>query len=139
MQFSISIKAPRDNVWKTLWDDKTFRDWGNIIDEGQYMVGDLKEGSELLFSSASGYGVKSKVLKLVPNEFVLLRQMADTKDHGQQERENEWTGGAESYELTEKDGITSLTVKIDVPPELEEIFKERFPRALERVKALAEI
>lgn len=102
------------------------------------MVGELKEGNEVEFFSASGYGVKSKVLKLVPNEFVLLQQIADTKDRGREEREDEWTGGKESYELAEHDGITSVMVTIDVPTELEETFKERFPKALERVKALAE-
>ena len=47
MQFSIEIEAPREKVWQTLFDDKTFRDWGNIIDEGQYMVGELAEGNEV--------------------------------------------------------------------------------------------
>lgn len=138
MQFSININAPREKVWHTLWDDKTFRDWGNIIDEGQYMIGDIKEGNVLEFMSASGYGVKSKILKLVPNEFVSLRQVADTKDHGQDVREDEWTGGTESYELKEQGGVTSLTVNIDVPSGLQEIFKDRFPKALERIKILAE-
>jgi hypothetical protein len=29
---SIEITAPRDKVWSTLWDEKTFRDWAGIID-----------------------------------------------------------------------------------------------------------
>lgn len=40
--------------------------------------------------------------KLNPNEFVLFRHGADTKESGQQEREKEWKGGTESYSLTEK-------------------------------------
>ena len=139
MQFSTEIQAPREKVWNTLFDDETFRDWGNIIDEGQYMVGELKEGNEVQFiSSASGYGVTSLVEKLVPNEIVLFRQMADTKDSGEKEREKEWTGGTESYSLVENNSITNLTVNIDVPPGQEETFKDRFPKALERVKMLAE-
>lgn len=139
MQFSIEIKASQERVWNTLWEYKTFRDWGNFIDEGQYMVGEMKEGNEVQFiSSSSGYGVTSLIEKLVPNQFVSLRQMADTQDSGRQEREKEWTGGTESYSLAEKDGATTLTVEIDVPPGLEEIFTESFPKALERVKFLAE-
>src|SRR5687768_7542574 len=138
-QFSIEIKAPRERVWNTLWEDKTFRDWGNIIDEGQYMVGEIKEGNEVQFiSSVSGYGVTSLIEKLVLNEFVSFRQIADTKDSGEREREKEWTGGVESYSLSENDGVTTLTVAIDVPPGQEETFKVRFPKALERVKMLAE-
>jgi len=138
-QFSIEIKASRERVWNTLWEDKTFRNWGNIIDEGQYMVGEIKEGNEVQFiSSSSGYGVTSLIEKLVPNEFVSFRQMADTKDSGESKREKEWTGGEESYSLAEHDSVTTLTVDIDVPSGLEEMFKDRFPKALERIKFIAE-
>lgn len=90
LQFSVEIKAPREKVWNTLWEDKTFRDWANIIDEGQYMIGEIKEGNEVQFISAvSGYGVTSLIEKLAINEFVSFRQMADTKDSGEREREKE--------------------------------------------------
>jgi uncharacterized protein YndB with AHSA1/START domain len=135
-QFSIEIKAPRERVWNTLWEDKTFRDWANIIDEGMYMEGVIREGNEVQFISPTGYGVTSLIEKLVQNELVSFRHMADTKDNG--EREKEWTGGEENYSLAENDGITTLTVDIDVPPGQEENFKNRLPKALERVKFLAE-
>ena len=139
MQFSIEIEAPSEKVWQTLWEDKTFRDWGNIIDEGQYMVGEMAEGSEVQFiSSVSSFGVTSVIEKLIPNEYIAFKQIADTMDSGKQERDKEWTGGTESFELIEKNNSTNLTVKIDVPPGLEEIFKDRFPKALERVKVLVE-
>jgi hypothetical protein len=106
LQFSIDIDAPRERVWSTLWEDKTFRDWGNLIDEGQYMVGEIKEGNEVQFiSSESGYGVTSMVEKMDLHAFVSFRQMADTKDKGERR---------------------------------EEIFKNRFPEALDRVRILAE-
>ena len=139
LQFTIKIKAPKEQVWNTLWNDKTLRDWANIIDKGMYMTGDLKEGNEVQFiSSVSGYGVTSLVEKLVLNELVSFKQIVDTKDSGKQEREEEWAGSAEKYELEEKNGMTNLTVKIDVPHGLEDIFKDRFPKALERVKVLTE-
>ena len=134
MQFSIEIEAPSEKVWQTLWEDKTFRDWGNIIDEGQYMVGEMAEGSEVQFiSSVSGIGVTSVIEKLIPHEYIAFKQVVDTMDSGKQERDKEWTGGTESYELIEKNNSTNLTVNIDVPPGQEETFKVRFPKALERV------
>jgi hypothetical protein len=140
IQFSIEINASKESVWATLWEDITFRDWANVIDEGTYIKGVMKEGNEIQFiSSVNGYGVTSLIEKLKPNEFVLFRHSADTKESGQQEREKEWTGGTESYSLTEKNGVTTLIVKMDVPQEQEETFNIRFPRALDRVKALSEI
>ena len=136
MQFLIEIRSPKETVWKTLWEDKTFREWASIIDEGVYMAGDLKEGNEVQFTSPGGMGVTSLVDKLIVNEFVSFRHMMDTQDG--RERKKEWTGGTESFELSEKNNSTNLTVKIDVPPGLEEIFNDRFPKTLERVKTLAE-
>ena len=139
-QFSITITASRDRVWNVLWQDQTFRDWASIIDEGSYMVGELKTGSQIQFiSSSSGYGVTSLVEKYIPNELLILRHQADTQDNGKNERDQEWTGGSEKYTATDHDGITILTVEIDTPPELVEIFNDRMPKALARVKVLAEI
>lgn len=139
LRFSIDIRAPREAVWSTLWEDATLRDWAGIIDEGTYMVGELKEGGEVQFiSSHGGYGVTSLVEKLSPNEFVSFRHLMDTKDSGAQEREKEWTGGTESYALTESDGITTLLHITDVPPELGEMMEASYQKALERVKVLSE-
>ena len=139
IEFSIAIKASKEKVWATLWDDVTFRDWASMVDEGTYMKGIMKEGNEIQFlSSVNGYGVTSLIAKLSPNEYVLFRHNADTKEAGQQEREKEWTGGTESYSLAEKKGVTTLIVKTDVPEEQEETFRIRIPEALERIKTLAE-
>ncbi|NTW04980.1 MAG: hypothetical protein HGA27_02535 [Peptococcaceae bacterium] len=139
IQFSIEINTSKERVWATLWEDITFRDWASSIDEGIYIKGVMKEGNEIQFiSSVNGYGVTSLIEKLNPNEFVLLRHSADTKESGQQKRKKEWTGGTESYSLTEKNGITVLIIKTYVPQEQEETFNIRLPRALERIKTLAE-
>ena len=139
MEFTIEIAASKEKVWRTLWDDVTFRDWSSNIDEGTYMTGVMEEGNEIQFlSSINGYGVTSLIEKLDPNEFILIRHAADTKESGQQVREKEWTGGKESYTLADKAGVTTLTVRIDVPLEMEEMFNIRIPKALERIKVLAE-
>ena len=139
IQFSIEINVSKERVWATLWEDLSFRDWASIIDEGTYMKGVMKEGNRIQFiSSVNGYGVTSLIEKLNPNEFVLFRHGADTKEHGQLEREKEWTGGTESYYLIEKNRVTTLIVKTDIPEEQEETFNIRLPKALERIKTLAE-
>lgn len=139
LQFSLEIHATKEKVWNTLWQDKTFRQWAGIIDPETYMTGVLKEGNEIQFiSAANGYGVTSLVEKLTPGEFLLLRHSADTQETGKREREKEWTGGEETYRLAEKAGITTLAVAFDVPSEMEEYFKVSYPKALERVKELAE-
>lgn len=138
IQFSIEINTDKENVWDVLWRDETLRQWAGIIDPGTHMVGDLAAGNEVQFISANGYGVTSLIEELIPHEFLLLRHSADTQDEGNQEREKEWTGGAEAYRLVEQDGVTTLTVTFDIPPQQEEYFKANFPKALECIKELAE-
>lgn len=139
MEFTTVINAPKEKVWDTLWKDETFRQWAGLIDPGTYLVGDLKERNEVQFiSSENGYGVTSLVERIVPAEFLLLRHHADTQETGKREREKEWTGGKESYSLAEMGGVTTLIVAFDVPPELEKYFKDNYPKALEKIKQLAE-
>lgn len=139
IQHAIEIKASKEKVWKILWSDTTYRDWTNIIDEGMYMKGSLEEGKEIQFiSSVNGYGVTSLVEKLIPNEYILFKHKTDTKGNGLETRKDEWTGGTESYALSENEGITQLIVKMDVPIEMETLFNEQLPKVLERIKILTE-
>jgi uncharacterized protein YndB with AHSA1/START domain len=139
LQYSIVINAPKEKVWKTLWDDETFRIWANIIDEGTYIKGELKEGNEVQFiSSVNGYGVTDYIDKLIPNQFISFKHAADTKETGKRRREKEWTGGTESYTLMEEDGVTRLILNTDVPEIHRDTFNERLPEALKKVKILAE-
>ncbi|MBM3210464.1 SRPBCC domain-containing protein [Candidatus Saccharibacteria bacterium] len=138
MQFKIKINATREKVWGTLWRDKTLREWAGLVDPGTYMAGELNEGNTVQFISGEGYGVTSLVAKLVPNEYILFKHQADTQDKGLYSREDQWTGGKESYSLTHKDGITTLVMTFDVPTELEQVMSSSYPKALQRVKELSE-
>jgi len=139
MQFSITIHASKETVWNTLWDDKTFREWASVIDPGTYMVGELKEGNEVQFISAeNGYGVTSLVDICAPYDQVVLKHQADTQDTGERKRDDQWTGGQERYALVEENGNITLTVEFSVPPELKDYFDETYPKALQKLKTLAE-
>lgn len=138
LTFQTPIEAPAHTVWDVLWQDATLREWAGIVDPGTCMVGELVEGATVQFNSAEGYGVTSLVAKLIPNEFILFRHKADTKDVGESRRDDQWTGGEESYTLTEKEGVTTLKLQFDVPEELAGVMNELYPRALNRIKELAE-
>lgn len=139
LEYQIIINKPKEIVWFTLWDDQSFRDWSNNIDEGTYMLGSIIEGNEIQFiSSVNGYGVTSLVSKLIPNEYVLFKHASDTQNTGTETRDKQWTGGSESYTLTENNGSTVLIIKSEIPDELVELFNVSMPKALERIKYLSE-
>ncbi|HEY0908509.1 MAG TPA: SRPBCC domain-containing protein [Candidatus Paceibacterota bacterium] len=139
LQFSTQINAPKEKIWNILWDDKTFRDWANNIDPGMSLSGKLEKGAKVRFVGGDPkYGVTSLVENLVPNELVTFRHLADAAEGDKPEREHEWTGGQETYSLSEQNGITTLTIVLDTPPEQVENFKERLPKVLARIKELSE-
>ena len=140
LEFRVEINKPKEIVWFALWDDLSFRDWANNIDEGTYILGDLVEGNEIQFiSSVNGYGVTSLVKRLIPNEYILFKHASDTQNTGTEIRDKQWTGGSESYTLTENNGSTVLLIKSEIPDELIDVFNISMPKALERIKYLSEI
>lgn len=140
LSFSIQINASKVDVWNTLWNKETFQIWANIIDEGTYLVGEMKQGNEVQFiSSVNGYWVTSLIEKLLPYQYVSFRHGEDTKELGTKKRDKEWTGGVESYTLTEINGVTTLQIESDIPSELENYFELKLPKVLEQIKLLAEM
>lgn len=139
LEFSIRIDQSKEIVWNTLWDEHSFRDWANNIDEGTYLKGDLVEGNEIQFiSSVNGYGVTSLVAKLIPNKYILFKHAADTQNTGTETRDKQWSGGSESYTLVEENNRTLLTIRSEIPEELVDYFNQAMPIALNRIKYLAE-
>jgi uncharacterized protein YndB with AHSA1/START domain len=141
LNFSIEIKAPKEKVWRILWDDITYRKWTGAFSEGSYAVSDWEEGSKILFLSPNGEGMFSTIAKKIPNEFMSFKHLGTVKAGVEQPETDEtksWSGSTESYKLEGKNGVTKLAVDMDVTEDFEQYFKDTFSKALERVKDLAE-
>jgi len=138
LHFSIDIAAPRENVWRVLWDDTSFRDWTSVFAEGSYAVSDWNEGSTIQFiDPSSGSGMSAVIEKKRPSEFMSFRHEAEIKD-GQVQPPAAWSGAHENYTLTANGDGTRLTVDLDAPDEYRQMFEDKFPQALQRVKKLSE-
>ena len=138
LKFSVDLAAPRDTVWRVLWDDASFRDWSSVFAEGSYAVSDWNEGSTVQFIDPTSRGGMSSVIeKKRPGEFMSFRHEAEIKD-GKVQPPAEWSGAHENYTLTTNDGRTTVTVDLDAPDEYRQMFESKFPQALQRVKTLAE-
>ena len=139
--FSTDINASKEKVWNVLWNDETYRIWTSVFMPGSYAVSDWKEGSKILFLSADGGGMASKIVKKIPNEFMSFQHNGMVKDGIElppTDETNTWQGSFENYTLKESEGQTNLVVTVDVTEDMEKYFKETFPKALAAVKELAE-
>jgi hypothetical protein len=141
LQFSIDIKAPKEEVWKTLWNDSTYRKWSSAFMEGSYAVTDWNEGSKVLFLGPNGDGMSSIIEKKIPNELMSFKHMSEVKNKKEvtgDEKFQKWSGAHENYTLSQKGETTTLKVEIDVTEDYEEMFSDAFPKALQKVKEISE-
>ena len=141
LNFRIDIHAPREKVWDVLWNDATYREWTSAFSEGSYAESDWKEGSRIRFLSPEGSGMYSVIDRLIPNEFMSFRHLGEIvegKELPNDEKSGQWNGAMENYTLIQTDHTTSLLVDIDMMAEHEEFFQKAFPKALEKVKEIAE-
>ena len=141
VNFSISINAPKDKVWNALWDNENYKAWTSAFAEGSHAVTDWNEGSKVLFLDGKGSGMYSTIAKKTPNELMSFRHIGEVKDGKEQpldDKTKAWSGGLETYKLTESNGVTEVSVDLDVPEDFMEYFTTTFPKALQNVKDIAE-
>ncbi len=142
MNFTTSINASREKVWKILWDDASYREWTSPFAEGSYAKTDgWKEGTKVLFLSPSGEGMVSRVASNKPTKFMSFEHLGVVKngiEDTESERVKQWAGAKENYTLTEENGKTKLIVDMDSTDEFKDYFLKTWPIALEKIKDLAE-
>jgi uncharacterized protein YndB with AHSA1/START domain len=140
-QFKTTIKASRERVWEILWGNETYPQWTSAFSEGSRAETDWKKGSKVLFLDGKGDGMVSIVDDNVPNEFMSFKHLGvlnNGKEDLQTSKEKGWSGAMENYTLKSVGDKTELTVDQDVEDEYKEYFLSTWPKALEKLKALAE-
>lgn len=139
--FSVAINASKEKVWNALWDSENYKKWTSAFSEGSNAVSDWNEGSKIQFLDGKGSGMYSIIDRKVPNEIMSFKHIGEIKDGIEQpldERTEQWSGGLETYRLTEKDGVTTVDVDLDMPGDFADYFNKVFPKALQQAKEIAE-
>ncbi len=141
LNFSTSINAPREKVWEILWNENTYGIWTGAFCEGSYAVSKWEEGGKIQFLSPLGDGMYSTIIKIIPNQEMTFQHIGTIKNFIELEPDEEtrkWSGSKEKYFLQQENDLTILEVSIEVIEEYEDYFNGSFPKALARVKSLAE-
>jgi uncharacterized protein YndB with AHSA1/START domain len=145
--YEIVIHAPREKVWKTMLEDATYREWTAAFSEGSYFKGDWSEGSKMLFLGPDPEhpdkegGMVSMIEKNVPNEYISIKHLGVMKDGVEDTTSDEvkkWTPSHENYTFTDVDGGTKVSVDMDVYEDYKAMFDEMWPKALAKLKEIAE-
>ena len=140
-EFKISINASKERVWDILWNDSTYRAWTSVFAEGSHAESDWQKGSKILFLDGKGAGMVSQIVEKIPNEFMSFKHLGEVKDGVQDtssDKVSEWAGAVENYTLNSVNGKTELKVYMNIADEFMEYFLKTWPKALDKVKELAE-
>ena len=148
LHFSTQIEAPVEIVWETMLDDATYRQWASTFNPPgteSYFLGSWLPGSEIRFFGSSDDGSLGGMVGVIrehrPHEFVSIEyrgQIVDGVEDTTSADARKLIGTHENYTFAEADGVTTVTVDMDMDEEYLEMLGEEWPRALAKLKELAE-
>ena len=146
LQFSILINAPKEKVWHTMLDDKTYREWTSAFGPGGYYKGDWNKGSKILFlgpnpDTGELGGMVSRIAENKPYEFISIEHLGIIQNGIEDTTSDEarkWAPAYENYTFREKDGVTEVLVDLDIDEQEKELFNDMWLEALQKVKEIAE-
>jgi uncharacterized protein YndB with AHSA1/START domain len=146
LHFSIDINAPKQKVWDTMLQDATYREWTKVFnDKGSWFEGDWREGSKILFVGPDQNGKTSGMVSRInvhrPYEYVSIEHLGfihDGKEDTTSAAVKQWVPAFENYAIKESNGVTRVDVDMDTTEEYRQMFDEKWPQALQRLKEIAE-
>jgi hypothetical protein len=145
LRYSVKINAPARDVWTTMLDNASYREWTSVFHSGSYYEGGWDKGGEIRFLGPDDDGKPGGMIATVeenrPHEFLSLRytgQVIDGADDTTSDAAKSFIGAHENYAFREADGATTVEVELDSEDEFVAEFNAAWPLALERLKEITE-
>jgi hypothetical protein len=148
LQFKIDINASVQKVYDAmlgLQDKSTYEMWTAEFNPSSTYEGNWNKGSKIYFVGTDEHGKKggmvAEIAENIAAKFVSIRHygvLDGDVEITTGEQVEKWAGGLENYSFEEKGGVTSVTVDIDVADEYLDYFKDIYPKALNKLKEIAE-
>lgn len=140
--FKISINAPAEKVWKSLWELENYTKWTSVFCQGSYYKTDsFEQGNKIHLIAPNGGGMYSILEKIVKNELLVFKHLGELENFEEQpidEKIQGWTNALESYQLKPLGNETELTVQVETVEEYVVHMNRTFPLALQELKKIAE-
>ncbi|SFB76174.1 Activator of Hsp90 ATPase homolog 1-like protein [Flagellimonas taeanensis] len=148
LQFKKDINASAERVYNTMLGldhIETYEQWTSEFNPTSTYEGSWEKGSKIYFVGTDENGKKggmvSEIADNVPSQFVSIHHYG-ILDGDQEITEGpeveKWAGSLENYSFREHNGVTTVAVEIDVTEDYLEYFNTTWPKALDKLKELAE-
>lgn len=148
IQFKKDIKSSAQNVFETMLGLKnieTYEQWTAEFNPTSTYEGQWKKGAKMYFvgtdEKGNRGGMVSEIADMIPSKFVSIRHYGmldgDT-EITEGEQVEKWAGGLENYSFHESNGITTVTVEMDITEDYMDYFNTTWPKALDKLKSITE-
>jgi len=130
-----------------MLDDVTYRQWTRPFNEGSRYEGKWDTGSEMRFigvdeNGKESGGMYSRIKEARPYEFVSIEHLGMINDSGEidttSDEVKKWAPSYENYTFKEKVGGTEVLVELNINDEWIDMFNDMWPKALAKLKEIAE-
>jgi len=148
LQFKEDINASPEKVYDImlgLSNVETYNQWTSEFNPTSIYEGNWEKGAKIYFlgtdENGKRGGMVSEIADIVPQRFVSIRHFGILDDDNEitdGPMVEKWRGGLENYTFRENNDGTSVIVDIDVTDDHLDYFNSTWPRALNRLKDLAE-
>jgi uncharacterized protein YndB with AHSA1/START domain len=137
--FVTEIRRLPEVVWKTLWEQETYRQWAGEFSPGSYYRGEMEKGNRIHFLAPDGNGMYSEVVECSEPEKMVFKHLGWITNYLEMpvdEETGRWTGNMETYQLIPHPTGTILKVEVEAVEEHTDFFNSKLPPALEKLSKL---
>lgn len=141
LHFDVTVQAPRQRVWAALIGPQTYADWTSAFSTGSRFEGSWDAGEKIRFLGPNGDGMLAEIAEHRPAEFISIRHLGMIENGVEDttsEKVRAWTPAFENYRFSDVPGGCRVDVSVDCVAEHEAYMRETFPKALARLKQIAE-
>lgn len=148
LQFKTDINATAQKVYETMLGLKhkaTYEFWTSAFNPTSTYEGNWEKGSKIYFIGTDENGNKggmvSEIEENLPAKFVSIRHFGILDGDNEVttgEQVEKWAGGHENYSFRESNGMTTVTVDMDVIDEYLDYFNNTYPKTLDKLKEICE-
>lgn len=127
-----------------MLDDDTYRKWTEAFGPGSHYKGNWNKGSKILFlapGEKGEMGMVSRIKEIRKYEYVSIEHIGvvnEGKEYTTSDEAGKWKGALENYTFKKKNGSTEVAVETGTVEEYKQMFSETWPKALQKLKELAE-
>ncbi|WP_114748552.1 SRPBCC family protein [Pleomorphovibrio marinus] len=147
-QFKTEISAPVEKVVDVmlgLTNKSTYEQWTSLFNPTSTFEGSWEKGEKIYFigtdDKGNRGGMVARIAENIPNQFVSIQHygiLDGDKEFTEGPQVEQWAGGQENYIFEEIGKKTKVTVEVDVSDEHSDYFDTTYPKALEKLKEIAE-